>query len=90
MGGDEFLAILTGIDSPQDCERILDRMLQAIAEKAPVDSTVAQVSASIGVTIFPDLDQDIDVLVKHADQAMYNAKLAGKNRLCFFKADGST
>jgi diguanylate cyclase (GGDEF)-like protein/PAS domain S-box-containing protein len=88
IGGDEFVAVLVDLVRQQDFEPVLARLLEAAAD--PVVSTVAQgdvvlqVSASMGVTLFPQDGVDADVLLRHADQAMYAAKEAGKNRYHIF------
>lgn len=84
IGGDEFIAILTDLDQPQDCEPILQRLLQAAAAPVLLNESQLSVSASIGVTLFPGDGVDADQLIRHADQAMYQAKQAGKNRFHLF------
>jgi len=84
VGGDEFVAVLTNIDKAQDCEPILERLLHAASEIFTVKNIALKVSVSIGVTIYPQDDADADVLVRHADQAMYVAKQEGKNRYHLF------
>jgi len=86
MGGDEFAAILADLERPQDYRQIIDRLLHAAAEPAVVEEISLQVSASIGVTLYPQDRNDIDLLVRHADQAMYLAKQSGKNRYQLFEA----
>ncbi len=84
IGGDEFVAVLVDLEQPQDCEAVLERLLQAAADPVTVDGHVLKVSASIGVTQFPQDAADADQLMRHADQAMYIAKLGGKNRFHHF------
>jgi len=84
IGGDEFVAVLVDLEQPQDCEPVLLRMLQAAAEPVRLDEHLLQVSASIGVTLYPDDGVEPDLLLRHADQAMYQAKQAGKNRFHLF------
>ncbi len=94
IGGDEFVAVLVDLDHNKDCVPIIERLLDAAAtvvklpssarvEEAEPEQSV-QVSASIGVTFYPQDDVDADVLLRHADQAMYLAKQAGKNRYHLF------
>lgn len=87
LGGDEFVAVLVDLDSVQACEPVLERMLDSICEPIPLDAKVIKLSASIGVTLYPDDLSDADLLVRHADQAMYQAKQEGKNRYRFFDVD---
>lgn len=79
IGGDEFVVVLTGIAQAQDCEPVLARLLEEASTPFLVNDEVIQVSVSIGVTIYPQDDAAADVLIRHADQAMYIAKQEGKN-----------
>lgn len=85
IGGDEFVAILTDLENSKDCEPILSRLLSAAAEPLTLHHIDLQVSASIGVTIYPQDGVDAEQLLRHADQAMYLSKQAGKN--CFHLFD---
>ncbi|WIM05454.1 MAG: EAL domain-containing protein [Candidatus Nitricoxidivorans perseverans] len=80
LGGDEFALILSGVSSLEECERTLVRLLRAVADPYVVEGTPVRVSASIGVTLYPKDRGDADALLRHADQAMYLAKEAGRNR----------
>ena len=84
IGGDEFVAVLVDLDHVQDAEPVLERLLKAAAAPVLLANTVLQVSASIGVTIYPQDGAEADLLLRHADQAMYTAKQAGKNRYHVF------
>ncbi len=87
MGGDEFVAVLLDLDSASDCEIVLERLLLAASEPVPVGNLRVQVSASIGVTLYPQDGADADQLMRHADQAMYQAKHRGKNCFHLFDVD---
>lgn len=87
IGGDEFVAVLVDLEQITDCEPILARLLSATAEPITVNNIVLQVSASIGVTLYPQDGADAEQLMRHADQAMYIAKQAGKNRYHLFDVD---
>ncbi len=84
IGGDEFVAVLVNLGCQQDCEPLLQRLLQAAADPVKVNDITLQVSASIGVTLYPEDDSDADKLLRHADQAMYVAKQSGKNQYIYF------
>jgi diguanylate cyclase (GGDEF)-like protein/PAS domain S-box-containing protein len=84
IGGDEFVAVLTGLEQPRDCEIVLSRMLLAAADAVVIGDAVLHLSASIGVTLFPHDASDADKLLRHADHAMYQAKQSGKNRYHYF------
>ncbi|MFT6087698.1 MAG: diguanylate cyclase (GGDEF)-like protein/PAS domain S-box-containing protein [Glaciecola sp.] len=84
IGGDEFIAVMVGLESIEDSKPVLKRLLKAAAEPVNLDDAVIQVSASIGVSLYPQDHVDADLLMRHADQAMYVAKQAGKSRYHFF------
>jgi PAS domain S-box/diguanylate cyclase (GGDEF) domain len=87
LGGDEFVLLLSDLIEQQEVYRILERILQEIHQPVLIEDTSIQVSASIGVTLFPTDDSDADTLLRHADQAMYRAKQKGKNRYHFYDPD---
>ena len=87
IGGDEFAAVLVDLDHPDDCAPALERLLRAATEPVVVRGITLQLSASIGVTLYPQDAGDADQLLRHADQAMYLAKQAGKNRYQLFDVD---
>ena len=88
FGGDEFVAVLVNLEHPHDCVPVLERLLLAAAEPVtlPVQAVpvTLRMSASIGATIYPKDGADAEVLMRHADQAMYLAKQSGKNRYHLF------
>ncbi|WP_081960684.1 sensor domain-containing phosphodiesterase [Nitrincola sp. A-D6] len=84
IGGDEFIAVLGNINVMDDCELLMERLLEAASSPVILDGHSLKVSASIGVTLYPLDESDPDQLIRHADQAMYLAKQAGKNRFQFF------
>lgn len=84
IGGDEFVAVLGGLNQLQDCEPVLKRLLTAASTVLQLDGQNFRISASIGVTIYPLDDAEPDQLMRHADQAMYLAKQAGKDRYQLF------
>jgi diguanylate cyclase (GGDEF)-like protein/PAS domain S-box-containing protein len=84
IGGDEFVAVLADLTTVEDCEPVLDRLLLAASEPVTVGDVVLNVSASIGLTLYPQDNVDADLLMRHADQAMYAAKESGKNRYHLF------
>ena len=85
IGGDEFVAVLVDLDDSATCIPLLTRLLDAAAQPVQLLNVVLRVSASLGVTFFPQpFDIDAEQLLRQADQAMYQAKLAGKNRFHVF------
>jgi diguanylate cyclase (GGDEF)-like protein/PAS domain S-box-containing protein len=84
IGGDEFVLILTDLSGLEQCCLIVDRILEAVAQPIIIDDQVVEVCASIGLTLYPEDDADADILLRHADQAMYTAKANGKNHYHLF------
>jgi diguanylate cyclase (GGDEF)-like protein/PAS domain S-box-containing protein len=90
IGGDEFVAVLIDLADADASIPMLKRLLDAAAQPVPFGKAVLQVSASLGVTFYPQADDvDADQLLRQADHAMYQAKLAGKNRFHLFEANAS-
>ena len=84
IGGDEFVASIVDLEKVEDSKPILERLLKAAAEPVTLGGIELQVSASVGVTFYPQDGVNADQLTRHADQAMYVAKQAGKNRYHLF------
>jgi diguanylate cyclase (GGDEF)-like protein/PAS domain S-box-containing protein len=84
MGGDEFTVILTEVTNASSLERILQGLLQALESAFQLGPEQVFVSASIGITMYPLDATEIENLLKNADQALYVAKGAGRNRYSFF------
>jgi diguanylate cyclase (GGDEF)-like protein len=90
IGGDEFVAVLIDLDDAPACQPMLSRLLDAAAQPTPFGDISLQVSASLGVAFYPQAGElDAEQLLRQADQAMYQAKVAGKNRYCVFAAPAS-
>ena len=88
MGGDEFVAVLVDLANSAYALPMLSRLLTAIAQPVQIGNLTLQVSASLGVTFYPQQeDVEADQLLRQADQAMYLAKVAGKNRLHVFDSE---
>lgn len=84
LSGDEFVLILRDVDDEHQLHAALQRVLRALAAPCVVREHTLSLSASIGVTLYPQDDEDADTLVRHADQAMYVAKQRGRNRYHLF------
>ncbi|WP_458735266.1 EAL domain-containing protein [Zobellella taiwanensis] len=88
LGGDEFVAILLDLNDVDASKPLLNRLLQAAARPVPLGRHRLQVSASLGVTFYPQAEElEPEQLLRQADQAMYQAKLAGKHRYHLFDAE---
>jgi diguanylate cyclase (GGDEF)-like protein/PAS domain S-box-containing protein len=84
LGGDEFVMLLLNLERIDECEGALERVLAAVAQPVTVLGQSVTVTASIGVSMYPSDAGDPDMLLRHADQAMYMAKEAGRNRYYLF------
>jgi diguanylate cyclase (GGDEF)-like protein/PAS domain S-box-containing protein len=80
MGGDEFVLLLLELPSLEEGRIVLNRLLETVSEPVVINRERVAVSASIGLTLSPQDGTDAEVLLRHADHAMYCAKRAGKNR----------
>ena len=88
IGGDEFVAVLLDLDEVASSVLMLTRLLAAASQATHIGDLTLQVSASLGVTFYPQQEEiDADQLLRQADQAMYQAKLTGKNRYHVFDAE---
>ncbi|MDD5229409.1 MAG: bacteriohemerythrin [Methylococcales bacterium] len=84
FGGDEFVILFGDLHKPDDYQGLLDRLLSSVKQPIQIGDEEAHVSASIGVTLYP-LDKSLpEVLLEHADLAMYHAKQTGKSKYVRF------
>ena len=83
LGGDEFAILLTDIDKHSDVNHIAARLCEALSEPAEFDDQELFVTASVGVSIYPEVAESVSELLRCADEAMYDSKRAGKNRVSF-------
>jgi diguanylate cyclase (GGDEF)-like protein len=86
QGGDEFALLLNDIESDYQCIQTIERVHQALAQPYIIDDIPHNITASTGMSLYPLDDGGVDTLLRHADQAMYQAKLAGRNQYQFFNA----
>lgn len=84
IGGDEFTVIVSDVPNQAVVERICEEILVKIAQPYQLGENVVTVSASIGVTMYPEDASDAGEILKNADMAMYAAKECGRNQYCFF------
>lgn len=88
LGGDEFVLLLTDLNTLMESEAALQRVLSAVASRYPLDDgSSLELTASLGVTFYPGDSEDPDTLLRHADQAMYQAKQEGRNCFHVFDAE---
>jgi len=86
LGGDEFLVVLEEVHDPAPVEIVANKLLVETVRPYALPGAQASVTASIGISIFPDDAADASALMKHADMAMYAAKQAGKNCVRFYSS----
>ena len=84
LGGDEFTVILSHLDEVGRVDLIAQNIIDSLLTPFALGQEQAFVSASIGITLYPDDAATVEDLLKHADQAMYAAKGAGRNRFSYF------
>jgi len=84
IGGDEFIVLLLDLNADDEFIGSVERILKVLQQPFIIDENSISISVSIGVTLFPQNNNDSDILMRHADQAMYIAKQKGKNRYHLF------
>ncbi|MEJ1355402.1 MAG: EAL domain-containing protein [Candidatus Sedimenticola sp. (ex Thyasira tokunagai)] len=87
FGGDEYTLILEDLKNVAHSGRIANHILDAFARPVNIDNFELDITASIGISVFPDDSEDSDTLIKQADNAMYVAKEAGRNQYSFYTED---
>ncbi|WP_231951189.1 EAL domain-containing protein [Acidithiobacillus ferrivorans] len=75
MGGDEFVLLLEGLRDMNELDQVLARLQAAIAQPFHIKGKIVSIQASLGLTLYPFDEGDADLLLRHADQAMYAAKV---------------
>jgi diguanylate cyclase (GGDEF)-like protein/PAS domain S-box-containing protein len=83
-GGDEFVAILEGLTDPDDALTVAQDLIAAVSEPFTVQERTIRLSASVGVAFYPQDADTVFGLQRHADVAMYRAKMSGKNDVRFY------
>jgi diguanylate cyclase (GGDEF)-like protein/PAS domain S-box-containing protein len=86
LGGDEFTILLTVIEDAQDLAKVARRILESLAQPFHLSGHEVVVGASIGITAWPDDGDDVELLLRNADTAMYHAKEQGRNNYQFYAA----
>lgn len=87
LGGDEFTVIMPDVIKGALIEDVAKEILSVIAQPYQINHERLHISASIGITIYPDDSESADTLLQNADQAMYAAKAKGRNRYHYFTPD---
>lgn len=84
IGGDEFIILLSDVYDKGDVQPFLERIIKSLQEPFGVHSTTVTIGASIGAAFYPDDGEDIDLLIRYADMAMYRSKANGRNQITYF------
>jgi diguanylate cyclase (GGDEF)-like protein len=74
LGGDEFVVLLEDVQTPEDAHTVADKIRGAMRHPIDVDGRVLRILASIGIALYPEHGQEIEQLLRHADEAMYRDK----------------
>src|SRR3954466_10237296 len=91
LGGDEFFLVLEEVQDMAAVESIVGKLIDALRRPYPgIGESQRRISATLGVSIFPDDAPDAATLMEHADEAMYTAKQAGKNAYCLYSTVGTS
>ena len=86
-GGDEFVIILPDLDQPESARVVADKILREMTRPVEIGGHEIHITPSIGISHYPNDATDVNQLLKHADNAMYQAKDAGRNTVRFFTND---
>lgn len=84
LAGDEYLIALTSLHEAKEAAVIAGKLLDLFKDAFTIDSHEIRISASVGISVYPDDGQSIEELMRHADAAMYHSKKGGRNRFAFF------
>ena len=87
QGGDEFIVLLSEVNRAEDAGSIAEKIRMALMQPYTIDGHLLHLTASIGVSVYPNDGQDAKALIEYADTAMYHAKEKGRNNSQFFKDD---
>ncbi len=87
LGGDEFVIVLSEMTHAEDAAVCAEKLLQALEIPHPIDSHELHVTASIGISLYPDDGSEVEALLQNADSAMYEAKDRGRNNYQFYRLD---
>lgn len=84
IGGDEFIAVTSRVFTHSEAEQMAERIIRDLGQPIAWEEMTLGIGTSIGISVFPDGADTIDDLLAQADTAMYRAKSAGSNQICFY------
>ena len=79
MGGDEFVIALWGLSHADDVVKLVSKVIRTVSQPYSIQGRVVRITASVGVGIYPTHGEEVEMLMKSADLALYEAKRTGKN-----------
>ena len=79
MGGDEFTVLLTGLNGPEEAQKIASLLVSKISEPMVLQGIRVEVSVSVGIATYPESGSDVKTLLRNSDAALYQAKARGRN-----------
>lgn len=84
LGGDEFVVMLDNVPNTAAIKIIVEKFYRAFAHPVKINEHELSISCSIGISVYPADGKDIETLLKHADDALYEAKKKGRHQYCFY------
>ena len=87
LGGDEFIVLLSQIVAAEDAARVAEKLIAAVSEPYPIEEHELLLTASVGISIYPESGTEANSLLRNADASMYSAKESGRNRYRFYTED---
>jgi len=87
VGGDEFLILLPGLNSPQDAAHVTTKIIESLSAPFKVNGYELHINGSLGISLYPRDAEEAETLVKYADSALYLAKEQGRNTFRFFSPE---
>lgn len=84
VGGDEFIILVSEFDAMESLHELGAKIAESLTTEFQLDGNTAVISTSVGISVFPEDGEDPEILIKHADTAMYQAKACGRNNVQFF------
>jgi diguanylate cyclase (GGDEF)-like protein/PAS domain S-box-containing protein len=87
LGGDEFVVLLSQVKATEDAARVARKLIAALSKPYMIEEHELRLSASVGISIYPDNGSEAGVLLRNADASMYSAKEAGRSQYQFYSED---
>lgn len=87
LGGDEFVVLLSQVKATEDAARVARKLIAALSKPYMIEEHELRLSASVGISIYPDNGSEAGILLRNADASMYSAKEAGRSQYQFYSED---